>query len=261
MFIWGKTRAAVRFLDQSVVIRDPGRPPEEKEAVVFLVGLRNPTGGFEIMRSYFSAIAGYDFFVPDYISRSSVAGCRDLAEAFLRDHELRRYRRVHVLASILGGYCLNAILADAPWPNLASVVYLRSPLQERVPAIVSRERPLFVRFFFGTVVRDLASKPYPEMPPGAFKRGLLIESKPTPYVASHPKEVLAGGAIDWSMDPYPGGWRDAAYLNAHHDEIYTDPGLLWTPFVSFITRGEFPRDTPREFIASEQTRPFAAGKA
>lgn len=260
MFIWGQIRNTIRFLDHSVVIRNEDRPCEEKEAVVFLIGLRNPTDGFAMMKRYFSAVEGYDVFIPDYIARGSVDGCRELVETFLRRNELKRYKRVHFLASILGGYCLNALLAADLWPNLASVVCLRSPLQERVPAIVSKERPLFVRFFFGAVVNDLASKVYPAVPSGDFKTGLLVESKPTPYVTAHEKAVLAAGEIDWSLDQFPGTWTDAAYIPAHHDEIYVDPGILWAPFVSFIQNGAFPADTPRALVVSDLTRPFVAEK-
>ena len=70
--------------------------------------------------------------------------------------------------------------------------------------------------------------------------------------------MLAAGEIDWSIEQFSGKWTDAIYMDAHHDEIYTDPGILWTPFRSFIETGLFPEDSSRELIVSEAIRPFVA---
>jgi hypothetical protein len=74
---------------------------------------------------------GVELYVPTYISRSGLTESRAKLQRFIRDHRLDRYDRLHVFAFIAGAWTLNPLVEARGLPNLATVVYDRSPFQER----------------------------------------------------------------------------------------------------------------------------------
>ena len=63
-----------------------------------------------------------------------MSGC----SASFRENHLDRYRRVHVFAFIAGGWTFNPFGEAGTLPNLSTIVYDRSPYQERAPGLRSK---------------------------------------------------------------------------------------------------------------------------
>jgi hypothetical protein len=82
---------------------------------------------------------GMDLYVPTYISRGGLAESRARLQRFIRDNRLERYDRVHVFAFLAGAWTFNPLVEARELPNLATVIYDRSPLQERAPRIADEK--------------------------------------------------------------------------------------------------------------------------
>ena len=67
----------------------------------------------------------------------AISFARQTGDRFIQDNNLARYERLHVFAFLAGAWTLNPLLDGRALPNLATVVYDRSPYQERAPRIAS----------------------------------------------------------------------------------------------------------------------------
>jgi hypothetical protein len=113
------------------------------EAFVVLRGFGYGAPAERALRALEPAIAaqGMDLYMPDYISRSGLDESRKNLQRFVQER-LARYERVHVFAFIAGGWTLNPLVTAGGVPKLATVIYDRSPLQERAPRIAWVELPI-----------------------------------------------------------------------------------------------------------------------
>ena len=120
-------------------IRPALTPTSRSEALLILPGFGYGRGAERTLRALAPEVAAadLDLYVPSYISRRGLDASRDRLRDFIREQRLERYDRLHVFAFIAGGWTFNP-LADSPGlPNLATVVYDRSPLQERAARIAT----------------------------------------------------------------------------------------------------------------------------
>ena len=175
---------------------------------------------------------GYDLYLADYRSRKTVEeGTANLAR-FITTHKLEQYEALHVFAFILGGFTLNVYLREHKLENLKSVVYDRSPLQERAPHVASTGwMALPVRIVAGRVVADLAGRDYPVLPRADVRVGLMIEGRATRFIRSNKKRALAMGPLEFSchwagqrFDACTHLWLDHLDMYNHYDEV--GPELL-----------------------------------
>src|SRR5687768_16854545 len=89
-----------------------------------------------------SAAEGVDLYVAPFLTRSGLDTSRAKLELFIRANRLDRYERLHVFSFIAGAWTFNPLVERHALPNLASVVYDRSPFQERAPRIAADRLPL-----------------------------------------------------------------------------------------------------------------------
>src|SRR3954469_12830908 len=138
-----------------------------------------------------ASVQGVDVYVAPFITRAGLDDSRAKLERFIRDERLDRYERLHVFAFIAGAWTLNPLLDRLPLPNLATVIYDRSPFQERAPkiAVATLRRRAWLRY--GHTIFDVARTPYHPLQRGDVKVALLVESAPTPFVLSHAKDANA----------------------------------------------------------------------
>ena len=154
----------------------PSKP--KGDALLVLPGLGYGRGGEEALRSLAPRIAsdGVDLYVPTYVTRSGLAASRAKLERFVRDNRLDQYERVHVFAFLAGAWTLNPLVEQRQWPNLASVIYDRSPFQERAPRIAADKLRFLAWVRYGTTVFDVARTPYVPLHAPDVKVALMVES-------------------------------------------------------------------------------------
>src|SRR6185436_12200058 len=103
------------------------------DALVVLPGFGYDRDGERAFKALAPSMAaeGFDLYLPTFVSRSGLEDSRERLQRFFHERHLDRYRRVHVFAFIAGGWTLNPLAEAGVLPNLSTIVYDRSPYQER----------------------------------------------------------------------------------------------------------------------------------
>lgn len=182
---------------------------------------------------------GVDLYVPTYITRSGLAKSRAKLARFIRDNRLDRYERVHVFAFIAGGWTLNPLVEREALPNLASVIYDRSPLQERAPKIAVTRLPKRAWLRYGTTVFDVARTPYQALEGPGVKVALMVETVPTSFIKRYAEAARQDGPFDFACGALGQRYDDCLYLPLSHDEVYVHFADVWPEVRTFIRTGRF----------------------
>ena len=211
------------------------------EALLILPGFGYSGNGEHSLRALAGEMksGGVDLYVPTYISRRGLDRSRSRLRQILREHRLDRYQRVHVFAFIAGGWTLNPLVEAQELPNLATVVYDRSPLQERAARIATDDLYLFTWLRYGSPVFDLARTPYPPLTTPQINVGLIVETRPTAFVKRHAASARRYGPIDFDCDGLLQRHDDCLYLAMNHSEVYARFAEIWPHVRAFIRTGRF----------------------
>ena len=210
------------------------------EAFVVLRGFGYGGAGERAFRELEPAIAaaGMDLHVPDYISRSGLSESRKDLQRYVRER-LARYDRVHVFAFIAGGWTFNPLADAGGVPRLATVIYDRSPLQERAPRIADEKLHFLTWVRYGSPVFDLARTPYSPLTDSGVKVGLVIETAPTSFIRDHEQTARSYGAFRYECDAFGQRHDDCLYVDLNHDELYARFAEVWPDVLAFIRTGRF----------------------
>lgn len=181
---------------------------------------------------------GFDLYVPDYVTRAGLEASREKLRRFIQKERLGRYQRVHVFAFIAGAWTLNPIASDA-LPNLASVVYDRSPYQERAPRIATDRLRLLSRLRHGRIIADLAREPYVPLTRSGVRIGLIIETVPTSFVRRYAKTAASYGPFSFSCDDFRQTYDDCSFIALDHAALYTRFPEVWPEVRAFIRGARF----------------------
>jgi hypothetical protein len=218
-------------------------------ALVVLPGFGYSRAGERVLRSLAASMAadGIDLYVPTYISRGGLEKSRRRLQRFLRDNRLDRYEHVHVFAFLAGGWTFNPLVEIEALPSLQTVVYDRSPYQERAPRIAREKLPLLTWIKYGSVVFDVARTPYAPLAAPEVRVGLLVETRPTPFITRFATSADGQGPYHFECDAFRQPYDDCFYVAMNHGELYVRFAELWPEVRSFIRSGHF---TP----AADRTR-------
>jgi hypothetical protein len=189
--------------------------------------------------------SGIDVYVPRYLTRGGLDANRRSLLAFVRDAHLDRYERVHVFAFIAGAWTINPLIDDGALPNLATIVYDRSPYQEAAPRIAARDLRIPAWLRYGSTIFDVARTPYPPLARDGVRVGLLVETRPTDFVTHHarPDDLPAPGAFECGA--FHQRYDDCAYLPMSHDDLYPRFADVWPQVDAFIRTGHLSAEAHR----------------
>ena len=232
----------------------PTRPATE--AMLVLPGFGYGRDGERTLRSLAGAMAGegMDLYVPTYISRGGLAESRARLRRFIRDNRLERYDRVHVFAFLAGAWTFNPLVEARELPNLATVIYDRSPLQERAPRIADEKLHFLTWVRYGTPVFDVARTPYVPITAPGVSVALVVETRPTSFIKRHEKAARANGEFRFECDAFMQRYEDCIYVAMNHNELYERFNELWPDLLAFVRTGRFPSASSRTQPAGD---PFA----
>ena len=228
-----------------IVIEDAGLARAEKEALLILPGLGDSNRGRRHQKSYFSD-KGYDLFIPDFKDRGSVEASVLKLEKFFFDNQLDEYKKVHVFSYIMGSWVINKFIQKEGKLNIASIIYDRSPLQERAPIVVAERIPLMGSIAVGKVVIDMSTIDYPPIEKEDIRIGLMVESTATPLINLFRKKTMSYGDIDWHALDFNQEYDDLIYTPLNHDELYLRFDVVGNDIVHFIQSGRFSPEARRE---------------
>ena len=217
------------------------------DALLVLPGFGYSREGADAIREVVAAAEAdrIDAYVPRFIDRGGLADSADQLRRFLRQQPLDRYERVHVFAFIAGGWTINPLLEAGELPNLAAIVYDRSPMQERAARVADEKLHLFTWIRYGSPVFDLARTPYPRLTRSGVKVGLLVETAPTRFVSRHAKTVRGYGPLRFECDALGQPYDDCAYLPFSHDQMYLRFAEVWQQVKPFVRSGRFGESVTR----------------
>jgi hypothetical protein len=211
------------------------------DALLVLPGFGYDRAGERALRSLAPSMAaeGIELFVPSYIDRGGLADSRENLERFIREHRLYRYARLHVFAFIAGAWTFNPIAETRRLPNLTTVVYDRSPYQERAPRIADDTLHFLTWLRYGSPVFDVARTPYRPMSVPGVKVGLVIETRPTSFIRKRAAQMRSYGPLRFECDAFAQRYDDCLYLDMNHDELYVRFADAWPELRAFIRTGRF----------------------
>jgi hypothetical protein len=229
---------------ERIYIANISKEKKEKEAILILPGFGSKMHGTKGIADFFF-FKGYDVFIPDYISRESLMDCQDNLQAFIKKYNLLAYKKIHVYAYILGSWVLNRWMEHHPENNISSIVYDRSPLQERAPYAMVKDMPFLTRLVSGKIMNKFAQCPYPSRYKRDIKVGIIIESKATRLIRKHKRSALELGEIDWDVTALRQEHTDFFYTLLNHDEMYTRFNVYGNEILHFFLKGRFTEDARR----------------
>jgi len=225
-------------------------PVAEREAILILPGFgtifhntKNQVANFKNQ--------GFDVFIPDYISRKSLAKCTKNVDQFYKKHHLDRYKKVHVFSYIIGSWTINLWLKQHPSSNITTIVYDRSPLQESVPKILVKTNPFLSRLIFGKLIRELSETPYEPFAADSINVGILIECKATKILWSKKAEFDKMPPLSFEKDSLHQPCTDYFYTFLSHDDLYTNLETASPEVLNFFRNGLFTAAASREKCARD----------
>jgi len=223
---------------------------EPPDALLILPGFGYGREGGKAFEAVAATAArdGVDVYVAPFVTRAGLDDSRAHLERFIRDEHLDRYERLHVFAFLAGGWTLNPLLDRIELPNLTSVVYDRSPYQERAPIVAATRLRRRAWLRFGQTIFDVAHTPYPPNQRDGVHVALLVESVPTSFMLSHAKDASAYGPFDFGCDALHQRHDDCAYVALNHTDLYSHFADVWPEVNAFIHTGRFT-------VAAERTPP------
>jgi hypothetical protein len=214
-------------------VLNPLLPKAQKEAILILPGFGSKVFGTKKIRNFFKK-QGYDLYVPNYISRKSVAKSVTNLDEFIQQKELLKYQKLHVFAYIFGSWTINQWIAQHGRHNIQTLVYDRSPLQERIPAILVSESPILAKILFGPVMNDFCKTSYFPVQDSSIYKGIFIETYATKLVKKHQKSVMNSGLLRWDVASLNQTNLDFCYIPLNHDEMYWDLPVFGSEVIHFI---------------------------
>ena len=217
----------------------PATPAQD--ALLVLPGFGYGSAGEEAFRSLASSMAadGIDLYLPTFISRSGLQKSRERLDEFVRAQRLERYQRVHVFAFLAGGWTFNPLAERDVLPNLSTVIYDRSPYQERAPRVASENLPLLAWMRYGRVVFDVANTPYPPLTNSDIKVGLVVETVPTTFIRRFADTARRQGPYDFTCGAFKQRYDDCMYVALNHTDLYAQFATIWPDVRAFVQGGRF----------------------
>ena len=185
------------------------------------------------------AAEGFDLYLPTYIARAGLEESRAQLRQFIRDARLDRYDRVHVFAFIAGAWTFNPVADAGALPNLASVIFDRSPYQERAPRLALEKLPFPARLKYGDVLFDVARTPYAPLTTSTVRVGILVETRPTTFLRRFTQSARRYGPYRFDCGGFDQRYDDCAYVAMTHDELYVRFAEVWPDVLAFIRTGRF----------------------
>lgn len=227
------------------IYQDADRAQSEKTALIIMNGFGGTKSACKAQLAFWKE-QGMDVFIPDVLLRPSLTSSSAAMEVFMAEYNLAEYAEVRSICYIAGAFLLHAYLESHALPNLKSVIYDRSPIQERAPQAVIEAIPVLGTWLKGNVLRDLSEAVWP--PPldsATIVKGLSIENRATGLMRWLQDEAEALGPFEFDWKAIDGQASDAFHVALDHNMMYTRWDILGGPFLHFFAHGVFPEGLSR----------------
>ena len=233
------------LLAKDYVSIDISKPRSEKKLILILPGLGSFSHGVKNIYKFYSN-RGYDVIIPDYISRKGINKSISNLDKAISEYSVKEYQEAHVLSYIVGSWTFNRWLSNHKLDNLKSIVYDRSPLQERVPCALRKDLPFLSKLIIGNVIYDLCKSPYVGIVNfSTISIGIIIERIPTKLFLKHKETAIGNIPINWDVNNLGQGYEDYCYIDLNHDDLYEEFNDVGMDVIYFFKNGTFPDSVNR----------------
>ena len=100
--------------------------------------------------------------------------------SFYDKNNLDEYKEVKFLCYIIGGHVLNQYIERNGKGKITTIIYDRSPTQERAPRVAAEKLQFISQILYGKVLADFSKqKLTPLSDPNGLAVGVIIENKAT----------------------------------------------------------------------------------
>lgn len=214
----------------------------QRKAILVIPGLNKIFTGTQTIRDYFGkagAKLGYDTFCFELKYGDSLGENRARLEQFYKDNHLAEYATLDVLSYIVAGWILNPVLNEHLWKNVKSVVYDRSPLQERLREVIATWSPRLTKVLFGGVIDDFVRTPYQADTRKDLNIGIVIENRPTKMAQHFEADIRELGPVSFDPKALKQPSQDHLYAWMNHDQMYKDIDQVGPEVLNFFEQGSF----------------------
>jgi len=247
----------LQIISRDIVLIDKSdtRPVQEKEAILILPGFGTLYHNTKNQILNFKN-QGFDVFIPDYISRKSIDQCAENVNDFILSHKLSSYKKVHIFAYIIGSWTINRWSEKYSLPNVSSILYDRSPMQEKAPAVLVIDHPFLSKILFGKLIAELAVTDYPPLKNDSKNIGLLIEGKATKLMWKKRKSLNKVSPVSWEVKDLRQDYDDLLFLYVDHDDLYIKLENIAPEVLNFFRSGKFSSDSIKKWPQKDPFEPY-----
>jgi len=238
LLVLGCVLMATCFSQQVDGVGDKDSKTKPSEALLIVSGFGAKINGLGTLRRYFKD-AEMPVYVPKYLTRKSIASSKERLHKYMEKHKLKEYESLHVLSFIVGSWTMNQWIIQHGKGNIKTIIYDRSPLQERAPSILLSEMKAINALLFGKITRDFNDTPYAKIEDEQIAIGMMVEVYATNVIRKHQSSTLAMGPLRWDLAQFNQAVRDWVYLPLNHDQMYTQPEKYAQEIFTFIRTGHF----------------------
>ena len=229
------------FAQGRIFIESSSISKTEREAILILPGFGSKVFGTKKIAKFFKN-KGYDVYIPKYISRKSVEQSVENVNRFVLKHGLKDYKKLHVFSYIFGTWTINMWINKHGKCNISTMVFDRSPLQERAPAALMKDSPILAKVLFGGVMEDFCNTVYPPITDTSIFKGIFIENYATKLINKHKKTVMSMGNVNFGIENLHQNVNDYCFIPLNHDEMYRKLDVFGPEVMNFIRDHAFSQE-------------------
>lgn len=211
-----------------------------------LTGLGQSKKGYKSQQEFFGQFKEYDLYIPEIRHRGGYDSCYAVVANCFSKHELSQYKAVHVLSYILGTKVLNRYINKNGPGNIKTIIYDRSPIQERAAKVVVKRIPNMAKIKTGHIAHDIAKISYEPIKQDGIRIGIIVESKASKLMRTFKRTGKSFGPIDWKNFDYKQQPEDLIFTRLDHDEMYVTFDEIGEDIIHFIRHGKFTESARRE---------------
>lgn len=231
---------------QEVIIVDTSQGVSEKKALVLLNGFGDSKKNRKIQKEFFQE-KGYDLFIPEYVNRRSIDLTVSTFSSFYYRNNLDQYKEVKFLCYVIGGYVLNKHIEKNDKGKITTIIYDRSPTQERAPRVATQKLPFISRLLYGKVLSDFSEQRLISLSnPDNLAIGVIIENKATKLMRFFKKTSNSYGDYNYNVIEIEEHFDDFMHTYLDHDLMYKRFDVIGPEIIHFLEKGKFSDNAKRE---------------
>jgi hypothetical protein len=160
---------------------------------------------------------------------------------------LDKYNEVKFLCYIIGGFVLNQHIEKNGIGKITTIIYDRSPTQERAPRAATEKLPFISRILYGKVLSDFSKRKLTTLShTDGLTIGVIIENKATKLMRVLKKTSDRYGDYNYNAVEIEGNLDDFTHTYLDHDLMYKRFDIIGQEIVLFLRKGRFSENAKRE---------------